>query len=141
MNQTRKNISIMTTKVIASLIQKDSKVLIAQRAKKDSLFGKWEFPGGKMEPGETEHECLKRELFEEFGIHANIGTYFCSSFFKHNQNDFEMRAYHVPSFTGNFTLHDHLEIRWVSIEELPLYDMPEPDKPIVEKLIKKGHTN
>lgn len=126
---------LTTKKVIASVIQKDSKVLIAQRAKKDSLYGKWEFPGGKMEQGETEHECLKRELFEEFGIHADIGAYFCSSFFKHKEMIFEMRVYYVPSFTGDFTLHDHLEIRWVSIEELPLYEMPEPDKPIVDKLI------
>jgi 8-oxo-dGTP pyrophosphatase MutT (NUDIX family) len=47
----------------------------------------------------------------------------------------EMRVYYVPSFTGDFILHDHLEIRWVSIEELPLYDMPDPDRPIVEKLL------
>lgn len=126
---------LMTKKVIASIIQKDSKVLIAQRAKKDSLYGKWEFPGGKMESGETEHECLKRELFEEFGICAEIGTYLCSSFFTHKETNMEMRVYYVPSFTGDFILHDHLEIRWISIEELPLYDMPDPDRPIVEKLL------
>ena len=57
-------------KVVAAVIQKDDKVLIAQRAKKDVSYGKWEFPGGKMEQGETEQECLKREFFEEFGIHA-----------------------------------------------------------------------
>jgi mutator protein MutT len=45
----------------AAVIIKDNKILIAQRAKKDELYGKWEFPGGKMEPGETEQECLKRE--------------------------------------------------------------------------------
>ena len=68
-------------KVVASVIQKDDKILIAQRAKKDDLYEKWEFPGGKMELGETDHECLKRELREEFGIEAEIGDYLCTSYF------------------------------------------------------------
>lgn len=55
-------------KVIAAIFTKDGKVLIAQRAKKDALFGTWEFPGGKLEGNETDHECLQRELFEEFSI-------------------------------------------------------------------------
>lgn len=128
--------SSKTKKVIASIMQKGSKVLIAQRAKKDVLYGKWEFPGGKLEGSESEHECLKRELFEEFGIHADVGEYLCSSFFEHKGSAMEMRAYYVPSFSGDIQLYDHLQVKWVEIQELSNYEMPAPDKPLVDKLLE-----
>lgn len=128
-------LNLIHKKVIAGvIIRKDKKVLIAQRAKKDALYGKWEFPGGKMEQGETEHECLQRELFEEFGIQTQIGSYIDSSFFSHQGRPMEMRAYYVESFAGDFQLHDHEQIRWVDIKELYSYDMPDPDWPIVDAL-------
>lgn len=123
-------------KVIAAVFAKDGKVLIAQRAKKDVLYGKWEFPGGKLEGNETEHECLQRELFEEFSIHAEVGSYLCSSYFEHNNAPYEMRVYFVTSYSGEFVLHEHQEIKWVMPEELSAYDMPDPDMPIVEKLLE-----
>ena len=88
-----------------------------------------------MEDGETETECLARELFEEFGIHATISSYICSSFFEHKGHSMEMKTYFVYEYSGEITLTEHLEVRWVSIEELVSYDMPDPDKPIVEKLL------
>jgi len=127
-----------TKKVIASIIRKDGKYLLAQRAKKDFIYGKWEFPGGKMEEGETEQECLQRELKEEFSIHAHIGNYFCSSYFEHKGNMIEMRAYFVDTFSGEFILHEHQQINWVSLHELSSYDVPDPDKPIIQKLL---HSN
>jgi mutator protein MutT len=130
-------IRIKPKKVIAALIYQDDKILIAQRGKKDAFYGKWEFPGGKLEAGETEQECLARELFEELGVRAKIGSYFCSSLFEHKGDVWEMRAYFVTSFTGEIQLHEHQEVQWVRIEELSGYDMPNPDKPIVEKLLKQ----
>ena len=124
-------------KVIAAVIERDNRVLIAQRAKRDALYGKWEFPGGKMETGETEHECLQRELFEEFGITSEVGAYLCSSFFEHNGQAMEMRTYSVQSFAGEFHLYDHQQIKWVTVEELTSFDMPAPDKPIVETLLAR----
>lgn len=129
-------IRIQPKKVIAAIIKKDDKILIAQRGKKDAFYGKWEFPGGKLEAGETEQECLARELFEELGVRAKIGSYFCSSLFEHKGDVWEMRAYFVTSFTGEIQLHEHQEVRWVGINELPEYNMPDPDKPIVKKLLK-----
>lgn len=131
----------ISKKVIAAVIKKDDKVLIAQRAKKDALYGKWEFPGGKMEQEETEHECLRRELFEEFGIQADIGSYICSSFFEHKGQSMEMRVYYVNTFSGEFNLYDHQQIKWVSIEELHSYDMPDPDRPIVDRLMSQRIIN
>lgn len=125
-------------KVIAAVIKNGSQVLLAQRGKKDSLYGKWEFPGGKLEQGESDLECLKRELFEEFGIHAEIGSYLCSSFFEKNNVEYEMRAYLVSSFVGEIELREHLQIHWVSLSQLSQYDVPTPDVPIIEKLISES---
>lgn len=126
--------NLIAKKVIAGIILIDNKVLIAQRGKKDSLYGKWEFPGGKMEHDETEKECLARELHEEFEIEVIVGDYFTSSFFTKNSTNYEMRAYFVTGYTGEIRLTEHLQIKWVNFEELSNYDMPEPDFPIVEKL-------
>lgn len=122
-------------KVIAGLIKKDNTFLIAQRAKKDFLYGKWEFPGGKMEQGETEQECLKRELREEFGIEAIIGDYFHTVSFEHKNQPMEMLVFFVPSFSGEITLYEHHQVKWVKKEDLLLYDFPEPDKPVIQKLL------
>ncbi len=62
----------MTT-VTCAIIEKDGKILIARRASDQNLAGKWEFPGGKVEDGESPEECLKRELEEEFGIQVEVG--------------------------------------------------------------------
>lgn len=133
--------NLKSKKVIAAVIMNQDKVMIAQRAKKDSLYSKWEFPGGKMEDGETEHQCLKRELHEEFGIDAQVGEYIISSFFEHNTISYEMRVYEVVSFQGSISLFDHQAIKWVTPNELINYDMPDPDRPIVEKLLQKAkHT-
>ena len=120
--------------IAAAIIENNGKVLIAQRAKKDALLGKWEFPGGKVEEGETLHECLKRELFEELGIHAEVGEYFCTSTFYHKDLLFDMFVFRVPSFKGKITLNEHSAVVWVIPLELSNYDMPEPDLPIVELL-------
>ncbi|MHB1654171.1 MAG: (deoxy)nucleoside triphosphate pyrophosphohydrolase [Desulfitobacteriaceae bacterium] len=60
----------------AAIILKDNKILIAQRAPGENLAGKWEFPGGKIEPGETPQECLKREISEEFDVDIEVLDYF-----------------------------------------------------------------
>ncbi len=124
-------------KVIAGIIIKDNKFLIAQRSKKDEFYDKWEFPGGKMELGETEQECLKRELFEELGIEAEIGEYLCSSYFEYKGIPMEMHAYYVTSFSNELILYEHKQIKWVEKNELLLYDVPNPDMPIIAKLLER----
>ena len=118
-------------KIVAAIIESEGKILIAQRAKNDHLLGKWEFPGGKVEEGETLQECLQRELQEELGIHAEVGEYFCSATVR-QPND--MSVFKIISYTGQITLNDHSAIAWVTPQELSNYEMPEPDAPIVELL-------
>lgn len=123
-----------TKKIAAGIIERDGTVLIAQRAKPGPDCGKWEFPGGKVEHGETLQECLARELFEELGIITIVGDYVCSSFFMHNGMQYEMRAFKVTSFTGEIILHEHSQMAWVTPRELSNYIFPEPDAPIIEIL-------
>ncbi len=66
-------------RVTAAIIVKKNHIFLAQRPAGDPLAGKWEFPGGSIEPGETPEQCLTRELCEEFGIRATVGRFFCES--------------------------------------------------------------
>ena len=119
--------------IAAAVIEQDGKVLIAQRA--DDVFrGKWEFPGGKVEGNETLEECLKRELFEELSIQAEIGEYFCTSTFYYKDTFYDMCVFKVSAFKGEIMLNEHSTIAWVEPNELNQYTFPDPDLPIVELL-------
>ena len=126
--------------VTAAVIEKDGHVLIAKRRQGSRFAGKWEFPGGKLEKGETPEQCLKRELREELDIIADIGDLFCSSDYTYTP-EFTIRllAYRTTVISGFFNLNDHEEIRWVKPAELTDYDFPEADRLIVERLIKENH--
>ncbi len=129
------NYQINNKKIVAAaVIQKDGKILIAQRAKNDHLLGLWEFPGGKVEEGETLQECLRRELFEELSIEAEIGEYLCTSSFVHKDTVYDMNVFKVPFFKGELKLNEHSAIAWVTPSELNNYSYPTPDLPIVELL-------
>lgn len=123
--------------VTAAVIEKDGRILIARRKQGWRFAGKWEFPGGKIEPGETPEECLRRELREELDIEAEVGEFFCSSTYRYSHATVQLLVYRAYHVAGEYTLHDHQEIRWVLPTELAQYDFPEADKPVIEKLIKE----
>lgn len=75
-------------KVVAGVIEKDKKFLIARKAKGKSMEGKWEFPGGKVEDGETNEEALKREFFEEFNVEIKVNGYLTTSEFLNDKKKF-----------------------------------------------------
>jgi 8-oxo-dGTP diphosphatase len=121
--------------VVAALLEKDGKVLIGKRKKGWRFAGKWEFPGGKIEPGETHEECLKRELREELGIETEIGEFFCSSIYAYSHATVQLLVYRTFHVSGELELRDHDEVRWVLPEHLLQYDFPEADRSVIEKLI------
>ena len=121
--------------VAAAVIEKDSKVLIARRREKDTLGGLWEFPGGKVEPGETTEECLKRELKEEFDIETEIGELFSSTTFRYFFIPIELLAYKVKYISGDFKVNEHDEIKWVVPEDFKNYDLVNADKPIAKAIL------
>lgn len=123
--------------VAAAIIEKDSKILIARRKKRDTLGGLWEFPGGKIEPGETPEECLQRELKEEFDVETEIGPFFASAKFIYYLVPVELLAYKVKYTGGDFKINEHDEIKWVTAGELDGYAFASPDRPIVKALQEK----
>lgn len=100
--------------VVAAIIEKDGKFLIAKRKIGKHLGGKWEFPGGKIEADETPEQCLERELKEEFGILVKAGDFVAESQFNYGDREIKLLGYKADYIAGDFLLNDHEEIRWVS---------------------------
>jgi mutator protein MutT len=128
-------ILINMTRVAVGVLQKDGKILICQR-KKGSRYGlKWEFPGGKLEPGETILECLKRELLEELSISVrDIDRVQTQSTFYEDGGMFEVAYCFVSQFTGEARNNAFEEIRWVTIPELRALDNLKGNKAFVASL-------
>lgn len=124
--------------VTAAIIEKDGKILLARRKEGDALGGKWEFPGGKMEPGETPEACLRRELMEEFGVKTKVGAFFCSSRFEYKHLPIKLLVYRVRHVSGEFKLNEHSEIAWVPPAELLNYDLSSADIPVAAELKAAG---
>lgn len=123
-------------KVTAGIIEKDGKVLIAKRKTGTCIGANWEFPGGKLEDGESLEKCLKRELKEELDIEVEVREYFASSLFECGDREIELVAYRVKYISGDIVLTDHEEVKWVLLSELKNYEFTTPDVPIVEKLLE-----
>ena len=120
--------------VTAAIILKNNLVLIAQRAPDDKLANKWEFPGGKTEPGETPQECLKREIREELDVNIEVLDFFGESIYEYHSGTIKLMAFWCQWISGKFTLNVHSHIAWVNRDELDLYDFAPADIPLVEKL-------
>ncbi|OGI01240.1 MAG: hypothetical protein A2Y25_01775 [Candidatus Melainabacteria bacterium GWF2_37_15] len=123
-------------KVTAGIIEKDGKVLIARRKSGKCIGAKWEFPGGKLEVGETLEECLKRELKEELDVEVKVGEFVASSKFICKNREIELVAFRVAYISGDIVLIDHDEVQWVKPSELRNYEFTLPDVPIVEKFLE-----
>jgi 8-oxo-dGTP diphosphatase len=123
-----------TIRVTAAIMIEDGRVFIAQRHPDDFMGGKWEFPGGKIDPGETPEMCLRRELYEELGILTDVHDLFAVSRHTYPDRVVEILAYTVIIREGQITLHEHNDACWVTFRELSGFDMCEADLPFVEKL-------
>ncbi len=121
-------------RVLAAVLEKDGRWLIAKRKKGDRFSGLWEFPGGKLESGETPQECLARELYEEFGIRVRVGRFLAAVHYTTPSLSIELIAHAVFHLSGAFRLLDHEEIRWVVPGRTSRYALTEPDKLLFAKL-------
>lgn len=120
--------------VVAAILIKDKKVLIAQRANHDPLAGLWEFPGGKIEEGESPEESLIREMQEEFCINIVVGEFFGSSIFQYDKGTIRLLAYMCRWTGGEIRSTVHHDYTWATIDELDQYTFAPADRPLVEKL-------
>ncbi|NLX69341.1 MAG: (deoxy)nucleoside triphosphate pyrophosphohydrolase [Clostridiales bacterium] len=123
----------MTT-VIAAIILKEGKVLIAQRAQGQNLAGKWEFPGGKIKAGETPEECLKREIKEELDLDIEVDEFFGENIYSYETGTIRLVAYKAQLIGGQCRLKVHSRVEWVKPHDLAGYDFSPADVPFVEKL-------
>jgi len=123
--------------VVAAIIERDGKYLIAKRRRGDVLGGLWEFPGGKIELDESPEDCLKRELKEELGIEAEASGFFCSTKFKYHHISIELLAYKARYLKGDIKVKDHDEVKWVARDEFKDYEFTEADRPVVAALSAK----
>lgn len=125
----------MTIRVTAAIIIHDNRVVVARRAPGEKLAGKWEFPGGKIEPGETPEKCLARELAEEFSIQARVGEFVASSTCHYDHDSIELLAYRVEHIAGDIRLSVHDQLAWVLLSELHQIDFAAADIPLAKAIV------
>ncbi len=129
----------MPLPVIAAIIRENNRVLLCQR-KGGALAGKWEFPGGKLEEGETPEECLVREIEEELGISIAVGDIYQAVHTHYDHGDFLLIGYLAEHTGGKISLRVHSDCAWVDLENLERYDLAEANIPIAKSLKEEGNT-
>lgn len=119
--------------VVAAIIQRDGLVYTTQRG-----YGEWkdwwEFPGGKVEPGESREEALKREIREELTAEIKVGQQLCTVEYDYPTFHIIMHCYLCELASGQLTLLEHEAARWLSQQELDSVEWLPADKVVVEKL-------
>lgn len=124
-----------TVRVVAAVFQAGSQVLACKRKPEKAAGGKWEFPGGKVEPGESAEEALRRELIEELDVRIKaVGGLIWRETTTDSNSSIDLACYWVEPDAVPTSSTDHDELRWCFVEELGQLDFAEADKPIVREL-------
>ena len=129
-------------KVAAGIIVCKGHILIAQRKHGKDLEYKWEFPGGKLEQGETYEQCLARELLEEMNLPIVVGDHFMDTAYDYDFGRVELHCYKAVCAQEQISeLNEHEQYRWVPAGELVQYDFAPADKPIIAALLETGKSD
>ncbi|HFI0304643.1 TPA: (deoxy)nucleoside triphosphate pyrophosphohydrolase [Streptococcus suis] len=123
--------------VVAAVIEKDGKIFCAQRPEEKSLGGYWEFPGGKLEIGETPEEALIREIKEEFDSEIEIISFLNEASYEYDFGIVTMKTYLSKLVDGELTLLEHQDSKWLPIEQLDELKWAPVDIPAVKCLQQK----
>ena len=124
--------------VVAALIEKDNKYLIARRSTGDpNVMGKWEFPGGKVKDDEEEKDAIEREIKEEFELDIKAIKFLTNNICEYPTKTVDLRLYECKYISGNFKLHDHSEYRFVDKNGIINYDLCPADVPLA-KYVKEN---
>ena len=120
--------------VVAALVKRDGRFMICQRPENKSRPLLWEFPGGKVEAGETKEAALARECREELDIELSVGAVFAESTFVYPDISVHLSLFEAEIVSGEPKLLEHRDIRWITPEEAHLFEFSPADVPFVEKL-------
>jgi 8-oxo-dGTP diphosphatase len=128
--------------VAVAFLDTQGRVLLAERPAGKSMAGLWEFPGGKVESGETPEAALVRELQEELGVTVNIEKCFPLTFASHTYEKFHllMPLYGCTDWKGEFSSKEGQRFEWVDAEKLPRVPMPAADVPLLPAVLQAMRT-
>ncbi|MDR2102986.1 MAG: (deoxy)nucleoside triphosphate pyrophosphohydrolase [Treponema sp.] len=119
---------------VAGIAIEGGRFFIAQRLPGGDLGCKWEFPGGKVEEGETDAEALIREYREELGVSVRVGPLLASAVFQHHGLERTLNAYRIYFSADSFALSEHTRWRWASFEEIQALDFADSDRRLLPQL-------
>ena len=129
-----------TVKVVAAVIRSGDRIFATRRGYGDFKDG-WEFPGGKVEPGETPQEALAREIREELGAEIEVGEYICTVEHDYEKFHLSMDCFWAEVRDGELELKEHEAARWLAMDELDTVDWLPADVKVVEGLTGKQETS
>lgn len=126
--------------VVAGIIHFQNQILCVQRPKNKLQYisEKFEFPGGKIEKGETQKEALHRELIEELNISTNIKSHYLTVVHEYPDFELTMHSFICEAESKEVTLNEHIGQEWLTPDELKKLDWAAADIPIVNKLVMNG---
>jgi len=120
--------------VVAGVIRRDGLLLITQRMPDDTLAGYWEFPGGKVDPGEELKAALRRELLEEVGLETEIGEEIHRIVHPYPDRDVRLYFFDARIVSGEPQKLEVADLRWVHVDQLMDFQFPEADRPLLDQL-------
>ena len=121
-----------SVEVVCGIAMKDGKVFMARRKPGKSLAGFWEFPGGKVEPGEDHKTALARELEEELGVCVEVGDFIATGHTKGEEVEINLHGYFIDWDAEPSASSDHDQMEWFPADRLDSLPIPPADKPILE---------
>jgi len=121
---------------VAGVVLRSNRVFLARRGPGGSIGGKWEFPGGKIEPGESASDALVREFEEELGVKVEVDRAIGESRFSDGARRFVVTAYHVFLSGMPFSRGEHTAMEWFPLDLLSTLDLPESDRGLVTSVIE-----
>lgn len=121
--------------VVAALMRRQGKVLVGKRPEGASLAGRWEFPGGKIELGESPEEALGRELREELGVEAEIGPLKFAATHTYGKTGILFLFYEVKYWKGQIKTQQHMDLKWVAPKELRELELPEANSKFLTQIM------
>jgi mutator protein MutT len=124
-------------RIVAGVVRRGERVLIGQRAT-GRHAGRWEFPGGKVEAGESERAALERELREELGVEAEAGALLMRLRHDYGEGEFELAFFEARVRTGEPENRVYRQLAWERVEALAAYPFLEADRPLLRQLAAAG---